>query len=51
MLGKVVGTMVLGFIARKVDKKWAAVTLCTVTACASYRSISYRKNNMPSRLR
>jgi glycoside/pentoside/hexuronide:cation symporter, GPH family len=32
MLAQVVGTMALGFIARKVDKKWGAVTLCTVTA-------------------
>jgi GPH family glycoside/pentoside/hexuronide:cation symporter len=31
MLAQIAGTMALGFIARKVDKKFAAAFLCTVT--------------------
>jgi GPH family glycoside/pentoside/hexuronide:cation symporter len=31
MLAQVVGTMVLGFLARRVDKKYAAAGLCAVT--------------------
>jgi GPH family glycoside/pentoside/hexuronide:cation symporter len=32
MLAQIAGTIMLGFIARKVDKKYAAGILCTVTA-------------------
>ena len=31
MLAQVIGTMTLGFLARKVDKKYAAIGLCAVT--------------------
>ena len=31
MLAQVIGTMVLGFLARRVDKKYAAAGLCAVT--------------------
>ena len=31
MLAQIVGTIMLGFIARKVDKKYAAALLCTIT--------------------